>query len=68
MDFIHNAIHYILGNLFLEALEYESAEIPINNIRYADDPVLIANRLKDLQRLVNEVVKTSTELCFNINN
>lgn len=59
-------------NIFREALEDEPTGIVINgkniyNIRYADDTVLIASSLEDVQRLVNKVAKASKEYGLHIN-
>ena len=39
----------------------------INNIRYADDTVLIADNIHDLQQLVNKVGEQSKAMGLNIN-
>lgn len=39
----------------------------INNIRYADDAVLIADNIDDLQQMVNMVGEHSKSMGLNIN-
>lgn len=51
-----------LYSIFQEALVDETAgikvnEVWVNNIRYADDAVLIADNINDLQNLLNVVEK-----------
>lgn len=58
--------------IFQEALEDETVGViingrPINNIRYADDTVLIATSPEDLQRLLNKVTMVSEEYGLHIN-
>lgn len=55
-----------------EALTEEMAGIkvngrPINNLRFADDTVLIAECLEDLQRMIDQVVKSSEENGLTLN-
>lgn len=42
-------------------------EKPVNNIRYADDTVLIAETLEDLQCILNKVVAASEENGLTLN-
>lgn len=58
--------------VFREALEEKEIGIKvngmwINNIRYADDTVLITDNMQDLQRLVNIVGEHSRSVGLNIN-
>jgi len=39
----------------------------INNLRYADDTVLIARSIEDLQKILNKVVTASENLSLNFN-
>lgn len=39
---------------------------PINNIRYADDTVIFADSLEDLQRLMNKIVECGQEYKLTI--
>lgn len=55
-----------------KALEGETAGIkvngiPINNIRYADDTIIIAENIDDLQRLMNKMVEYGQEYGLTIN-
>lgn len=58
--------------IFSEALENATEGIvvngrPLNNIRYADDTVLLASCPEDLQKLINCVASTSARNGLNIN-
>ena len=67
----------LLFNLYSEAIFQEALEdvemgvkvngVWINNIRYADDTVLIADNIHDLQQLVNKVGEQSKAMGLNIN-
>ena len=66
-------MHYHdFNNIFRKALD-DSAKgvkingVLINNIRYADDIVIIADNMADLQELLNDVNKAGVELGLNIN-
>ena len=59
-------------SIFEEALNERTEGIVINgqvinNIRYADDSVLLATNLFDLQKLLNKVYETSKSYGLNIN-
>lgn len=41
--------------------------IPINNIRYADDTVLLAETMEGLQQLLDQIVRTSEEFGLTLN-
>jgi Reverse transcriptase (RNA-dependent DNA polymerase) len=58
--------------IFCEALENESSGIlingeTVNNLRYADDTIIIADNEKDLQRLLQEVNEKSEKYGLTIN-
>lgn len=67
----------VLFNLYSEAIFQEALEdmevgikvngVWINNLRYADDTVLIADNMTDLQQLVNKVGERSKSMGLNIN-
>lgn len=67
----------MLFNLYVERAFTESISdspiglkingIPINNIRYADDTVILADNANDLQILLNKVNSESQRLGLNIN-
>ena len=67
----------LLFNLNLEAIFQEILEdvemgvkvngVWINNIRYADDTILITDNIHDLQQLVNKVGEQSRSMGLNIN-
>ena len=67
----------LLFNLYSEAVFREALEemeigikvngVWVNNIRYADDTMLIADNVQDLQRLVNIVGEHSRAAGLNIN-
>ena len=68
----------LLFNLYSEDIVQEALENQktlgvkvngkvINNIRYADDTVLIAETLEELQRLMDLVVQTSEERGLTLN-
>lgn len=67
----------LLFNLYSEGVFREALEgveiglrvngVWINNIRYADDTMLIADNMQDLQRLVNTVGQHSRLMGLNIN-
>lgn len=67
----------LLFNLYSEGVFQEALEdaeigikvngVWINNIRYADDTVLIADNMQDLQRLINTVGQHSRLMGLNIN-
>lgn len=55
-----------------KALEGETAGIkvngiPINNIRYADDTIIMAENIEDLQRLMNRIVECGQEYGLTMN-
>lgn len=41
--------------------------LPLNNLRYADDTVIMAERLEELQQLLSSVTDNSREMGLNIN-
>lgn len=41
--------------------------LPLNNLRYADDAVIMAERLEELQQLLSSVTDNSREMGLNIN-
>uniref|UniRef100_A0A8D8Q4X5 Craniofacial development protein 2 n=1 Tax=Cacopsylla melanoneura TaxID=428564 RepID=A0A8D8Q4X5_9HEMI len=58
--------------IFKEALEDTNEGIPINgerlnNIRYADDTIVLADNLRGLQELVNKIAAVSREYGLEIN-
>ncbi|KAI5732155.1 hypothetical protein M8J77_022354 [Diaphorina citri] len=58
--------------LFNEALEDSNEGISINgtiinNIRYADDTVILASNINDLQSILNKVVRSCEKFGLNIN-
>lgn len=58
--------------IILEALEGETAGIKvngvlINNIRYADDTVIIADCLKDLERVMDKILRCSGKYGLSLN-
>lgn len=67
----------LLFNLYSEAVFQEASKdvemgirvngVWINNVRYADDTVLIADNIHDLQQLVNVVGEQSESMGLNIN-
>lgn len=67
----------LLFNLYSETIFREALEelemgikingVWINNIRYADDTVLIADNIEDLQELVNKIGEQSKSMGLNIN-
>lgn len=67
----------VLFNLYAEAIFDEALEnktegiiingVTVNNIRYADDAVLLTNSLEDMQRLVDCVNDASNSYGLNIN-
>lgn len=55
-----------------KALEEETAGIkingiPVNNIRYADDTIIIAENIDDLQRLMNRIAECGQEYGLTMN-
>ena len=42
-------------------------EVPISNLRYADDTVLIANNIEELQEMCNILIEESQKYGLNIN-
>lgn len=67
----------MLFNLYSEeiiqrALSEETAGVkvngrPINNLRFADDTVVIAENMEDLQRLIDQIVESSEENGLTLN-
>uniref|UniRef100_A0A8D9DVR2 Craniofacial development protein 2 n=1 Tax=Cacopsylla melanoneura TaxID=428564 RepID=A0A8D9DVR2_9HEMI len=67
----------LLFNIYSErimakALEEERGGIvingtPVNNLRYADDTVLLAENIEDLQRMLNKVMEASEEYGLTLN-
>lgn len=67
----------LLFNIYAEAIFEEALENaeegvivnghPINNLRYADDTILLASNFKDLQNLLQRVDRVSTSYGLNIN-
>uniref|UniRef100_A0A8D8SJ40 Craniofacial development protein 2 n=2 Tax=Cacopsylla melanoneura TaxID=428564 RepID=A0A8D8SJ40_9HEMI len=58
--------------IMTKALEEERGGIningrPVNNIRYADDTVLLAETMEDLQRMLNNVIQASEESGLTLN-
>lgn len=58
--------------IILEALENETAGIKvngvlINNIRYADDTVVIASNLEDLERVMNKILRCGGTYGLSLN-
>ncbi|XP_048484636.1 uncharacterized protein LOC125491400 [Plutella xylostella] len=58
--------------IFSEALEDATEGIiingrPLNNIRYADDTILIASSMEELQSLLDRVTSVSAQNGLNIN-
>jgi len=57
---------------FTKALENEESGIqvngiPLNNLRYADDTVLLAENISDLQNMLNNVITSSREYGLTLN-
>lgn len=55
-----------------EALEEELGGIVINgtrinNLRYAEDTVLLAETMEDLQRMLNKVIRISVDYGLTLN-
>ena len=58
--------------IFNKALENDAGGIlvngiPLNNLRYADDTVLLAENMQDLQNMLNNVITTSREYGLTLN-
>ncbi|XP_045480979.1 uncharacterized protein LOC123685370 [Harmonia axyridis] len=65
-------ILHLASQIILEALEGETAGIKvngvlINNIRYADDTVIIADCLKDLERVMDKILRCSGKYGLSLN-
>ena len=60
-----------LFNLCSEVILHELDDLPkvveINNLRYADDTVLLAQSIKHLQKLFDTVVASSERLGLSVN-
>ncbi|RZF44527.1 hypothetical protein LSTR_LSTR002300 [Laodelphax striatellus] len=75
--FVRCVLSPLLFNIYSEkiiskALEEETGGIkingiPINNLRYADDTVLLAENIEDLQRMLNNVIIASEEGGLSLN-
>lgn len=72
MHIISIALQHVLGSHHARNLDNETAGvkingIPINNIRYADDTVLLTENIEDLKRVVQKLYENSMHYGLKMN-